>query len=154
MTGGVRTINPGSPFDHIEVDFENALLAKKEFGQRHQGELRGFAEDRATGSEEEIFYQLLRNGRGTTEAASLQIVAGRDLDLVPIETMVLVEARVFSGDDGVLKIGRDLIERNKFVSLVIRVAVKPGLHTTLHLQCGGRWIDPPGRQKEQHGKQP
>jgi hypothetical protein len=31
------------------------------------------------------------------------------LNLVPIEPMVLVEARVFGGDDGVLKIGRDLV---------------------------------------------
>jgi hypothetical protein len=54
MTGGVRTINPGSPFDHIEVDLQNALLAKKEFGERGQCELRAFAEDRATGSEEEV----------------------------------------------------------------------------------------------------
>jgi hypothetical protein len=28
------------------------------------------------------------------------------LDLVPIEAMVLVEARIFRGDDSVLKIGR------------------------------------------------
>ena len=54
MTGGVRTINPGSLFDHIEVDLQNALLAKKEFGERHQCELRAFAEDRATGSEEGV----------------------------------------------------------------------------------------------------
>src|SRR6202012_5093801 len=101
---------PGSPFDHIEVDFENALLAKKEFGQRHQGKLRGFAEDRATGSEKEGFYPLLSNGRGTTDAAPPQIVAGRDLDFVPIEAMVRVEARVSRGDDTMLKIGCDLIE--------------------------------------------
>jgi len=54
MTGRVRTINPRSPFDHIEIDLQNALLAKKEFGERGQCELRAFAEDRATGSEEEV----------------------------------------------------------------------------------------------------
>src|ERR1700677_3060368 len=105
MAGGVRTINPGSPFDYIEGELQNALLAKKEFGQRHQCELRAFAEDRAASSEEEVFYELLRNGRGSAETAALQIVAGSDLDLVPIEAMVLVEARVFRGDDSVLKIG-------------------------------------------------
>jgi hypothetical protein len=49
MTGRVRTINSGTPFDHVEVDLQNALLAKKQFGQRHQCELRAFAEDRLCG---------------------------------------------------------------------------------------------------------
>jgi hypothetical protein len=97
---------------------------------------------------------LLCNRRGSPEAAALQIVAGSDLDLVPIEAMVLVKARVFRGDDSVLKIGRYLAERNKFVAFAIRRAVSPRLQATLDLQCGGRWIDPPGRHKEQHGKQP
>jgi len=44
---------------------------------------------------------------------------------VPIESMVLVEARVFRGDDSVLKIERDLAERDEFVSFVIRRAVNP-----------------------------
>jgi len=148
MTGRVRTINPGSPFDHIQVDLQNALLAEKEFSQRHQCELRAFAEDRAAGSEEEVFYQLLCNGRGSAEAAALQIVVGSDLDLVPIEAMVLVEARIFRGDDSVLKIGRDLTERNKFVAFAIRRVVSPGLQAALDVHCSGRWIDPPRRQKE------
>jgi hypothetical protein len=148
MTGGVRAINSGTPFDHIEVDLQNALLAKKEFGQRHQCELRAFAKDRAAGSEEEVFYELLGDGGGSAEAAALQIVASSDLDLVPIEAMVLVEARVFRGDDSVLKIGLYLTERNKFIAFAVLRALSPGLQATLDLQCGGRGIDPAGRQKE------
>jgi len=148
MTGRIRTINPGSPFDHIEVDLQNALFAKKEFGQRHQCELHAFAEDRAAGSEEEVFYELLCNGRGSADATSFQIVAGSDLDLVPIEAMVLVEARIFRGDDSVLKIGRDLTEWNEFIAFTIRRVVNPGLQATLDVHCRGRWIDPSGSQKE------
>jgi hypothetical protein len=76
------------------------------------------------------------------------------LDLVPIEAMVLVEARVFRGDDSVLKIGRDLTERNKFVAFAVRRVVSPSLQATLDVHCSGRWIDPPGSQKEEHGEQP
>jgi hypothetical protein len=91
---------------------------------------------------------LLCNGRGSADATSFQIVVGSDLDLVPIEAVVLVEARIFRGDDSVLKIGRDLIERNKFVVFAIRRVVNPGLQATLDVHGRGRWIDPPGSQKE------
>ena len=154
MTGRVRAINPGSPFDHIEVDLQNALLAKKEFGDRHQGELRAFAEDRAAGSEEEVFYELLGQGRGSAGATALPIFVGSDLDLVPIEAMVLVEARVFRGDDSVLKIRRDLTERNEFVAFAIWRVVNPGLQAALDVHGSGRWIDPPGSHKEQRDEQP
>jgi hypothetical protein len=76
------------------------------------------------------------------------------LDLVPIEAMMLVEARVFRGDDGVLKIGRDLTQRNKFVAFAIGRAVDPGLQVTLGLHCCGRRVDPRGGQKKEHGEQP
>jgi len=37
---------------------------------------------------------------------------GSDLNLVPIESMVLVEVRVLCCDYSVLEIGGDLVERN------------------------------------------
>jgi hypothetical protein len=42
----------------------------------------------------------------------LRIVARSNLNLVPIEAMVQVEARIFRSDDSVLNIGRDWTERN------------------------------------------
>jgi hypothetical protein len=62
---------------------------------------------------------------------AFQIVFGSDLDLVPIEPMVLVEARVLRGDYSVLKIGRDLAERNESVAFVIRRVVNPCLQAAL-----------------------
>ena len=38
---------------------------------------------------------------------------------MPVETMVLVEARVLCGDDSVLEIGRDLTKGCEFVEFVI-----------------------------------
>ena len=50
--------------------------------------------------------------------------------------MVLVEARVLSGDNGVLEVGRDLAKRNEFVALVIRSVVNPRLQVALDVDCG------------------
>src|SRR5262249_7593249 len=79
---------------------------------------------------------------------------GSDLDLVPIEPVVLVEARVFRGDDSVLQIGRDLAERNELVVFAIWSLVKPGLQPALDVHRGRRWVDPPCSQKAHRGKRP
>src|SRR5580692_10047964 len=46
------TINTRAPFDHVEVDLQNAVFAQDEFGHRHQCGLYALAEDRAARSEE------------------------------------------------------------------------------------------------------
>ena len=129
-------------------------LPRYEFGHRHQCGLCALAEDRAACSEKKVFYELLCNGGGSARTTAFQIFIGSDFDLVPIEPMVLVEAPVFRGDDSVLEIGRDLTEGNKFVALAIRRLVNQGLQATLDVYSGGRWIDPPGSQKEQRGERP
>jgi hypothetical protein len=68
--------------------------------------------------------------------------------------MMLVKARVFRGDDGVLEIGRDLAQRNKLVAFVIRSVVDPGLHSALDMNRGRRRIDPADGDKKQGGEQP
>src|SRR5262249_58550264 len=93
-------------------------------------------------------------GGPATNAAAIQIVFSSDLHRLPIESMMLVEARVFRGDDRMLEIGRDLAQRNEFVSFAIRLVVKPRLKAALHVHHGARWVDPPGRHKEQHSKRP
>src|SRR5208282_1212442 len=148
------TINTRAPFNHVEIDLQNAPLAEDEFGHRYQCELRTLAEDRAARSEEYVLYKLLRNGGSSASATAFQIVFGSDLDLVPIEPMVLVEARVLRGDNSVLEIGRDLAERNEFVAFAIRSVVNPGLQAALEVHRGCRWVDPPGGQKDQRGKRP
>ena len=95
-------VNTGSPFNHVEIDLQNAPLAEDEFGHRYQCEFRTLAEDRAARSEEQLFYELLRNGGSPARATVFQIFFGGDLDLVSIEPMVLVEARVLRGDYSVL----------------------------------------------------
>jgi hypothetical protein len=97
---------------------------------------------------------LLRNGGSSASAIAFQIVFGSDLNLVPIESMVLVEVRVLRGDYSVLEIGRDLAERNEFVAFAIRRVVNPGLQAALDVHRSCRWVDPPGGHKDQRGKRP
>jgi hypothetical protein len=130
------------------------LLAEDQFGHWDKRELGAFAENRAARSKEQVFYQLLRNGGPSANADAFQIVFSSDLHRVPIESMMLVEMSVFCGDYSMLEIGRDLAQRNVLVSFVIRGAVNPSLQAALHVDRGGRWIDPPGSHKNQHGKRP
>src|ERR1700680_610120 len=56
------TINPRAPFDHVEVKLKNALLAEEEFDHWYQRDLRALAKQRSARSEEQVFYELLREG--------------------------------------------------------------------------------------------
>ena len=120
MTRRLCTINTRAPFDHVEVKLQNALLAEDEFGHRNQRDLRALAKERSARSEEQVFYELLREGGTSANATAFHIFFGSELDRVPIEAMVLVETRVLSGDDSVLEIRRNLAERNEFVAFLIR----------------------------------
>jgi hypothetical protein len=67
---------------------------------------------------------------------------------------VLVEARVFSGDHGVLEVGRDLAEGNEFVVLVVGRAVDEGLEAALDVDSGRRRVDPLGSDEGERGGEP
>src|SRR5215470_9170070 len=85
---------------------------------------------------------------------AFQIVFRRDFYRVPVESMMLIEALVFRGDHGMLKIRRDLVQSNEFVSFVIRLAVNPGLYVSLHVHGGRRRVDPPGGYQDQRCQRP
>src|SRR3984893_10594723 len=55
------TINTRAPLDHVEVCLQNALFAEGEFGHWYECDLCALAENRAARSEEQVFYELLRN---------------------------------------------------------------------------------------------
>ena len=73
---------------------------------------------------------------------------------MPIEAVVLIETRVFCGDDGVLEIGRDLVDREEGVALAIRFAVHPGLHAAFDVDGGGGRVDPAEGEKGERGEGP
>jgi hypothetical protein len=152
--GRLCAVYPRTPFDHVEVEFQNALLAENEFSHRHECKFRPLAEDGAAGTEEKVLYQLLRYCGRSAHAATFHIVFSVDLDLVPVEPMVLVEARILGGDDSVLEIRRDLADRNKRVAFVIWRVVNPSLHVALDVHGGCRWVDPSCDDKHEHRERP
>src|SRR5271156_4964509 len=154
MASRLRAINARPPFDHVKVELQNSLLAEEQFRHWDKCELGAFANDGASGSEEEVFYQLLRKSGPTANAAAFHIVFSGDFHRVPIESMMLVEACVFRGDDSMLEIWRDLAQRNEFVSFLIWRVVNPCLQAALHVHRGGRWVDPPSSHQDQRSKRP
>jgi len=68
--------------------------------------------------------------------------------------VVLVEARVLRGDDGVLEVGGDLAEGDEGVALLVGLVVNPGLETALDMDSGGGWIDPVGGDEGERQKHP
>ena len=85
---------------------------------------------------------------------AFHIVFGGDLNRVPVETVVLVEALVFSGDDGVLQIGRDLAERDEVVAFAVGLVMYPGLQAAFDVYSAGWRVDPAESDKQEHGQQP
>src|SRR5579864_9039065 len=97
-TGRFRTINTRTPLDHVEVDLQNAPLPEEKFGHGHQREFRSLAQDRPARSEKQVLYELLGNGGSSASVTALHIVCGGNLNFVPIEPVMLVEARILRGD--------------------------------------------------------
>ena len=84
MTRRLCTINTWAPFDHVEVKLQNALLAENEFSHRNQRDLRALAKERSARTEEQVFYELLREGGTSANATAFHIFFGRELDRVPM----------------------------------------------------------------------
>lgn len=152
--GGLRAIDAWAPLDDVEVELEDALLAEDEFGDGDEGGFSAFAQDGAAGAEEEVFDELLGEGGGSAGASSFHVFGGVDLDLAPVEAVVLVETAVFRGDDGVLEIGRDLAEGNEGGVLTIRLVVNPGLEAALDLNGGGGRVDKARGDEQEGGEKP
>ena len=145
---------PGPPFDDVEVKLQNAALAEDQFRDWHQRGLRAFAKEGAAGSEEQILHQLLRQGGASAGAAALHIFFSGEMDGVPIEAVVVVETRILRGDDSVLEIWRDSIQRYELVAVVIGLAVNRGLQAAFDVDCRGGRIDPAGEDQCERGQRP
>jgi len=78
-------------------------------------------------------------------------VVGCEFHRLPIEAMVLIEARILRGDDGVLEIGRDLAEWNEFVVCQVRLVMNESLEAALDMDRGCRWVDPAGGYEGERG---
>jgi hypothetical protein len=106
-------VDPISPLDDVEVDFQDSLLRERIF--QPPGE-EGFLELSSVaplGREKEVLRELLGDGRRPADSAPLLPVALESPpDLVDVESFVAEEARVLAHEDGVDEILRDPIKGN------------------------------------------
>ena len=151
---GLCAVDARAPLDEVEIELENALLAEDQLCDGDERGLRALAEDGAAGAEEEIFDELLGERGGAADALAFHVAPGGELYLVPVEAVVLVEARVLGGDNGVLEAGRDLGEREVGFARVVGLVLEPGLEAALDVDGGGGRVDPAEGDEEERGQQP
>src|SRR5581483_373252 len=153
-SGSLRPIHAGAPLDQVQIELQNAPLPENEFGNWYQRGLGAFAKEGASCAEEQVLHQLLGEGGSSAGALAFHVFFGGDVHLVPVETVMLVEARIFPRDYRVLKFRRDLAERNEFKALLIGLAMDPSLPPSLHLHGSRRRVDPAGGKKQECGDRP
>jgi len=83
-----------------------------------------------------------------------QVALGGDFHGLPVEAVMLVEAGVFGGDDGVLEVGRDAVEGNEVVVGVVGSAGEPGLDAALDVDGGGGRVDEAECGEGEGGEEP
>jgi hypothetical protein len=99
------SVYAGTPLDYIQVELKNTLLRKQELGHRDNRKLDPFPDEGTAGAKEEVLYQLLGDGGRDAALSALEIVLNRDLNLLPVKSMVLEKSRILSGYDCMLQGG-------------------------------------------------
>ena len=84
----------------------------------------------------------------------VEVTFGGDLHGLPVEAVVLVEAGVFGGDDGVLEVGGDPAEGNEVVGGGVGLGGEPGLDAALDVDGGGGRVDEAESDEGEGGEQP
>jgi len=84
----------------------------------------------------------------------VEVAFGGDLHGLPVEAVVLVEAGVFGGDDGVLEVGGDASEGNEVVDGGVGSGGEPGLDAALDVDRGGGRVDETESGEGEGGEQP
>lgn len=94
------------------------------------------------GGEEEVLDELLGDGGGAAgEASAGEAVVDDFLDFEPVDAVVVVEAAVFGGDDGVDEVRRDGREWDGLGGALVGRAGGPGGDLALELDCCDEGID-------------
>ena len=104
-----RTEHAISPFDHIQINLEDALLAPH--GLDHQGDNRflRLAPRRFGRRQKKIFGQLLRNCRTAGHhLAFFLVLLNRPLDALPVKAFVMNEEVILRDDERSFQVARYL----------------------------------------------
>ena len=168
----MRAEDAVAPFDVVEIDLQNPLLAEELLQQHRQQQFLALARQVALAREKQVLGELLRDRRAAADLDRAQLGVGiffeslgREffglgialpglVDGVPIDPVVVDEAVVFRGDDGTLERVGDLGIRYPLLTPVQLAIVGGELLPELRaLEGGGLGIDHHHQRDAQHKKQ-
>src|SRR3954447_16233572 len=99
--GGLGTINAWAPFDDVEVDFNNPMLAPGQLDPCREPGFERLSRPVASRPQEKVFRGLHRDRAGADQLTAFASVAlPCRLDRVPIEPVMLAEPGILAGDYG------------------------------------------------------
>src|SRR6185312_12036353 len=101
--------------DLVEVQLENFVLAQRIFDAPREKQFRQLARVTFLGTQEEVARHLLRDRTRALRffAAMRDDVPRRAYQSLPVETRMLVKARVLGGEKGVLELRGNLIDLDR-----------------------------------------
>src|SRR5262249_28145186 len=125
--------------DRIEIELENFILAQRLFHARRNDHLADLALVGEIFPDQEVFHDLLGDGRAPLGPARLSEIADKRTDQTAlVHTLVLVESFVFRGDESVAHVVRDIGEHHPYPSLVLLEYLREALSLAIqhHTRAG------------------
>ncbi|MCY1516836.1 hypothetical protein D9M68_514930 [compost metagenome] len=122
LGGGGEAVGAVAQVDLVQVDLQDLVLAQLLLEPEGQHDLRGLAAERALRAQVDVARHLHRDGRGALLAPALEAGHGRAREALVVHAAVVVEARVFHGQHGVLHDLRNVGEGREVAALLAELA--------------------------------
>ncbi len=119
LRGLLDAVGAGAEIDAVEIELEDLGLGEFPFQPERQQHLLQLAVDRALLRQKQILRQLLGDGGAALAHAAVQDVGDeRARDAEGVDAVVLVEAAVLDGDEGLRHVTRQVLERQRLAGEV------------------------------------
>ena len=144
--GGFDAIGAGAEIDAVEIEFEDLVLGIFALEPERENRFLNLARNRAFLGQEEIFGELLGQGRTALHAAAAGDVADHGAaDADRIDAQMRIEAAVLDGDEGLRRIGRKVREPDRRAAGVAAIGEKRRRWRRGWRYWAGAWAPPAGR---------
>ncbi len=112
LRGLFNAVGAGPEIDTIQIELEDLRFRKIAFQPQREQQFLQLAVDRTFLSQKEIFRQLLRDGGAALGHAAMPNVGDqRARDAVRVDAVMLVEAPILDGDEGLRNVVRQFFQR-------------------------------------------
>ncbi len=112
LRGLLDAVGAGAEINAVQIQFENLRLGEFPLQPQREQHFLQLAMDGTLLREEEILRQLLRDGGGALGHAAVQNVGDHGArDAERIDAVMLVEAAILDGDEGLRNVARQFLQR-------------------------------------------